>query len=174
MAAKDNRKRGVADEAPRWSNEVVGIILIAVGLLMLLSLVRYSPADLPRWGFLEAFASKTGAKGGNLIGPVGGILGFLQILLFGAAAAIVSVGLIWFGIIKLALDGRLWPRPLVGFAVLLLSGAIFLDAADWFFIEWAERCNLPSPGGVVGNGLGGYVMIGLLGRTGTMIVTGAA
>lgn len=174
MAAKDNRKRGVADEASRWSNEVVGIILIAVGLLMLLSLVRYSPADLPRWGFLEAFASKSGANGENLIGPVGGILGFLQILLFGAAAAIVSVGLIWFGIIKLALDGRLWPRPLIGFAVLLLSGAIFLDAADWFFTGWAERCNLPGPGGVVGNGLGGFVMIGLLGRTGTLIITGAA
>jgi S-DNA-T family DNA segregation ATPase FtsK/SpoIIIE len=174
MAAKDNRKRGVADEASRWSNEVVGIILMAVGLLFLLSLVRYSPADLPRWGFLEAFASKSGAKGGNLIGPVGGILGFLQILLFGAAAAIVSVGLIWFGIIKFALDGRLWPRPLVGLAVLLLSGAIFLDAADWFFTGWAERCNLPSPGGVVGNGLGGFVMIGLLGRTGTLIITGAA
>jgi S-DNA-T family DNA segregation ATPase FtsK/SpoIIIE len=174
MAAKDNRKRGVADEASRWSNEVVGIILIAAGLLMLLSLVRYSPADLPRWGFLEAFASKSGAKGENLIGPVGGILGFLQILLFGAAAAIAPVGLIWFGIIKLALDGRLWPRPLIGFGVLLLSGAIFLDAADWFFTGWAERCNLPSPGGVVGNGLGGFVMIGLLGRTGTLIVTGAA
>ena len=174
MAAKDNRKRGVADEASRWSNEVVGIILIAAGLMLLLSLVRYSPADLPRWGFLEAFASKSGAKGENLIGPVGGILGFLQILLFGAAAAIAPVGLTWFGIIKLALDGRLWPRPLVGFAVLLLSGAIFLDAADWFFTEWAERCNLPSPGGVVGNGLGGFVMIGLLGRTGTLIVTGAA
>jgi S-DNA-T family DNA segregation ATPase FtsK/SpoIIIE len=174
MAAKDNRKRGVADEASRWSNEVVGIILIAAGLMLLLSLVRYSPADLPRWGFLEAFASKSGAKGENLIGPVGGILGFLQILLFGAAAAVVSVGLIWFGIIKLALDGRLWPRPLIGFGVLLLSGAIFLDAADWFFTGWAERCNLPSPGGVVGNGLGGFVMIGLLGRTGTLIVTGAA
>ena len=174
MAAKDNRKRGVADESSRWSNEVVGVILIAAGLLMLLSLVRYSPADLPRWGFLEAFASKSGAKGENLIGPVGGILGFLQILLFGAAAAIAPVGLIWFGIIKLALDGRLWPRPLIGFGVLLLCGAIFLDAADWFFTGWAERCNLPSPGGVVGNGLGGFVMIGLLGRTGTMIVTGAA
>jgi S-DNA-T family DNA segregation ATPase FtsK/SpoIIIE len=62
----------------------------------------------------------------------------------------------------------------VGFAVLLLSGAIFLDAADWFFTEWAERCNLPGPGGVVGNGLGGFVMIGLLGRTGTLIVMGAA
>lgn len=174
MAAKDNRKRGVADEAPRWSNEVIGLILILVGLLLLLSLVRYSPADLPRWGFLEAFASKSGAKGENLIGPVGGILGFLQILLFGAAASIAPVGLIWFGIIKLVLDGRLWPRPLLGFAVLLLSGAIFLDAADWFFTGWAERCNLPSPGGVVGNGLGGFVMIGLLGRTGTLIITATA
>ena len=46
----------------------------------------------------------------------------------------------------------------MGFGVLLLCGAVFLDAADWFFTGWAERCNLPSTGGVVGNGLGEYAI----------------
>ncbi|NJM39019.1 MAG: hypothetical protein HC845_14820 [Akkermansiaceae bacterium] len=129
----DNKKRGELPEPARWSNEIIGTIWIAAGLLLLLSLVKYSPADLPRWGLLEAFAGKTGAKGENLIGPVGGILGFLQILLFGAAGGLISVGFIWFGIIKLAFDARIWPRAVMGFVILLLAGAAWLDAADFFF-----------------------------------------
>src|SRR5690606_21579149 len=105
--ARDNKKRGEVPEPGKWSNEIAGIVLIAVGLVLLLSLVSYTPADLPRWGLLEAFADKSGAKGENLIGPVGGILGFLQILLVGAAAWLIPVAVIWFGVVKLAFDGRL-------------------------------------------------------------------
>ena len=74
MAAKDNRKRGEVAEPSRWSNEITGILWMTGGLLLLLSLVKYSPADLPRAGPLEAFASKNGTAGENLIGPVGGVL----------------------------------------------------------------------------------------------------
>ena len=130
MARAGNKRKGEVEKPSRWSNEVTGVLWMAGGLLLLLSLVRYSPADLPRWGFLEAFSGKSGVEGQNLIGPVGGILGFLQILLFGAAAFLVPVMLIWFGVIKLAFDGHIWPRCVIGFAVLLLSGAAFLEAAD--------------------------------------------
>lgn len=172
MAARDNKKRGDWEEPSRWSNEIYGIVLITAGLLLLLSLINYSPADLPSWGFLEAFADKSGAKGENLIGSVGGILGFLQVLLFGAAACLLPVGLIWFGVIKLAFDGRIWPRAVIGFAVLLLCGAAWLHAADYFFTDWAQRCKLHSPGGVIGSGLGGFVLVKLFDRTGTLLITG--
>ncbi len=174
MASKDNKKRGEVDTPPRWTNEVVGIIWITAGLLLLLSLVKYSPADLPRWGFLEAFAAKSGKAGENLIGPVGGILGFLQVLLFGAAGCLIPVGLIWFGVVKLAFDGRIWPRAAIGFIILLLAGSVFLHAANWFFTDWARNCSLPSPGGVIGNGLGGFVLSSLIGTTGTLIVSASA
>ena len=174
MASKDNKKRGEVDTPSRWTNEVVGIIWITGGLLLLLSLIKYSPADLPKFGFLEAFSAKSGKAGENLIGPVGGILGFLQILLFGAAGYLIPVGFIWFGVVKLAFDGRLWPQAVIGFSMLLLSGAAFLHAADWFFTDWATNCNLPSPGGVIGNGLGGFVLSSLIGTAGTLIVTGGA
>ena len=173
MASKDNKKRGEVDEPSRWTNEVMGIIWITLGVLLLLSLVNYSPADLPRWGILEAFAGKSGASGENLIGPVGGILAFLQILLFGAAGCLIPVAFIWFGIVKLAFDGRVWPRAVVGFTVLLLAGSAWLHAADFFFKDWAQNCSLNSPGGVVGSGLGGFVLANLIGRAGTLIVTGA-
>ncbi|MCP5534336.1 MAG: DNA translocase FtsK 4TM domain-containing protein [Akkermansiaceae bacterium] len=174
MAGKDNKKRGEVAEPSRWTNEIIGILWITGGLLLLLSLVRYSPADLPKWGLLEAFASKNGEAGQNLIGPVGGILGFIQVLLFGAASFMVPVGFIWFGVVKLAFDGRLWPRTVIGFAILLFSGAAFLHAANWFFVDWANRCNLNSPGGVMGAGLGGFVLMSLIGKVGTLLVAGAA
>ncbi len=173
MASKDNKKRGEVDEPSRWSNEITGIIWITVGLLLLLSLVKYSPADLPRWGILEAFAGKSGVGGENLIGPVGGILGFIQILLFGAAGCLIPVAFIWFGVVKLAFDRPIWPRAFIGFTMLLFAGAAWLDAADYFFLDWAKRCNLTgSPGGVIGDGLGGFVLMSLIGRAGTMIATG--
>ena len=175
MAAKDNKKRGEVPEPTRWSNEITGVLWIMAGLLLLLSLVKYSPADLPRWSWFEAFAGKSGAKGENLIGPVGGILGFVQVLLFGAAGYLLPVGFIWFGIVKLAFDARIWPRAVIGFCILLLAGSAFLDAADYFFLDWAARCNLAGrPGGVVGNGVGGFALTQVIGRAGTLILTSGA
>ena len=170
MARADNKKRGALPETGKWSDDITGIVLLAVGLVLLLSLVSYSPADLPRIGLLEAFADKTGAKGGNLIGPVGAILGFLQILLVGAAAWLVPVALIWFGIMKVALKGVLWPRAVLGLVIVLFAGAAWLDAADYFFTDWAKRCRLVSPGGVLGEGLGGFVLSNIIGRAGTLIL----
>jgi DNA segregation ATPase FtsK/SpoIIIE, S-DNA-T family len=174
MAAKDNKKRGEVPEPTRWSNEITGILWIAGGLLLLLSLVKYSPADLPKVGFLEAMASKSSEAGENLIGPVGGILGLIQILLFGAAGYLVSVGFIWFGIIKLAFDARIWPRAVLGFTILLVAGAAWLDAANYFFTGWASNCHLNSPGGVIGNGVGSFALTQVIGRTGTLIFTTGA
>jgi len=174
MAHRDNKKRGEEPEPEKWSNEIVGIILIGCGLTLLLSLVSYTPADLPKWGFLEAFADKSGAESENLIGPVGGILGFVQILLFGAAGWLIPVALIWLGVLKMAFAGRLWPRASIGFLVLLLTGAAWLHAADFFFVDWANRCQISGPGGVAGQGLGGFVLTNVIGKSGTLIVTGTA
>ncbi len=182
MAYSDNKKRGEEPEPGKWSNEITGIVLISVGLLLLLSLVSYTPADLPQRWFFEAFADKTGAPRTNLIGPFGGIIGFCQIVLFGAASYFLPVGLIWFGILKVAFDGRLWPKPLIGFAVLLLSGATFFASAGIFFADWADRCHLPGAGGVMGKVIGGIdakgdgigILSMFIARAGTLIVTTAA
>jgi S-DNA-T family DNA segregation ATPase FtsK/SpoIIIE len=174
MGSRDNKKRGAPPEPGRWSNEIIGFLLIICGLVLLLALISYTPADLPRWGWLEPFADKAGKAGANFIGPVGGVLGFVQILLFGAAAWLIPVALIWFGVIKMAFDGRGWPRLCVGFAVLLVSGACFLHAADFFFTDWAQRCQGQGPGGVIGKVLGGALLSKVIGRPGTLLLTGAA
>ena len=174
MAAKDNKKRGEAPESTRWSNEVYGILWITFGLLLLLSLVKYSPADLPKWWPLRVESGRPEVRGENLLGPVGGILGFIQILLFGGAGYLASVGCIWFGVVKLAYDSRIWPRAVLGFFIVLISAAAWLHAADYFFKSWALHCNLNSPGGVIGDGVGGFVLVSVIGRAGTLILTTGA
>ncbi|MEI6653915.1 MAG: DNA translocase FtsK 4TM domain-containing protein [Verrucomicrobiota bacterium] len=173
MAVRDNKKRNEETMPRKWSNEIIGILLIAGGVVLLLSLISYSPADLPHWWLLDHFADKTGKAGANLIGPVGGVLGFAQILLFGAAACLIPAALIWFGVMKMVFDGRLWPRLLIGFAVLLVAGTCFLHAADLFFTDWALRCQVRSAGGEIGYGLGG--LLGkVIGRAGTLLLSGTA
>ena len=179
MAGKDNKKRGEVPEPSRWSNEITGIIWITSGLLLLLSLIRYSPADLRGPGhlpiigsFLANFSDPSGAEGVNLIGPVGGVLAFLLLFLFGAAGWLVAIGFIWFGILKIALNERLWPRAVMGFVTLLLTGAVWLHAAG-VLEEWRLRCRIIGPGGVVGYGLAEGIFLKLLRAPGTLILTSA-
>ena len=168
MAKSDNRKRGEVSEAPRWSNEVIGIILICVGLLAFLSVVSYTTDDLPSdWAnWMDIFRGKNH----NLIGGLGVALGFIQVALFGAAGYIVPVALIWFGVVKLVFDGRLWPRTMIGFIILTLSGAAFMHA--W---HGGERIDISRhAGGVIGHLLGNYLFLPLLSRIGSMLFLGAA
>ena len=169
MAKSDNRKRGQAPEAPRWSNEVIGIVLICAGLLAFLSVISYTPKDLPTWGWLEAFAEPRaeGEPRHNFIGITGALLGFIQLSLFGKAGYIVPVALIWFGVAKLVFDARLWPRTMTGFAVLTFSGAAFMQILHGIPGEFT------GPGGVFGYLLGHFVFLKLLGKVGSLILLGS-
>ncbi len=168
MAKSDNRKRGEVPEAPRWSNEVIGIILICAGLLAFLSVISYTPKDLPKWGILEAFAQDRapGEPRHNFIGIIGALLGFAQISLFGSAGYIVPVALIWFGVAKLVFDARLWPRTMIGFTVLTFSGAAFMHALR------GNPEDFTGPGGVTGYLLGEFIFLRLIGKVGSLILLG--
>lgn len=142
------------------------------GIILLLSQLSYTPADLPEWGIFGDFAAR-GKEGENWLGPVGGVLAFIQILLFGAAGWMVSLGLIWMGVLKIAFKGQLWPRVVPGLVVVLIAGAIWLHASGVFFDGWAERCRMPSPGGVIGNALGGSLLMPIIGKAGSILLTSA-
>jgi S-DNA-T family DNA segregation ATPase FtsK/SpoIIIE len=175
MANRVNRKRGQVEEPKKWTSEIAGFCWMAGGLILLLSQLSYSPADLPEWGMFEAFANKNGQSGENWLGPVGGILAFVQILLFGAAGWMLALGFIWFGILKFAFKIRLWPRIVLGLCVVLVAGAVWLHAAEVFFAEWAARCKLPNrPGGVIGNGVAGPLEDLLIGKAGVIIAASIA
>ncbi|QTN31596.1 DNA translocase FtsK 4TM domain-containing protein [Akkermansiaceae bacterium] len=175
MANRVNKKRGDVEEPKKWSTEIAGVSWMGGGLILLLSLLSFSPADLPDWGMFEPFADKSGASGDNWLGSVGGVLAFLQILILGAAGWMLAIGFIWFGVMKLAFRGRIWPRMALGLAVVLLAGAVWLHAAGIFFGEWVARCNLPGrPGGVLGNTVGGFLMMPVIGKPGSIAVASLA
>jgi S-DNA-T family DNA segregation ATPase FtsK/SpoIIIE len=169
MANRVNKKRGHVEEPKKWSSEIAGVCWMGGGLILLLSLLSYSPADLPDWGWFAPFAAKSDVSGENWLGPVGGMLAFIQILIFGAAGWMMALGFIWFGVMKLAFRGRLWPRIALGHTMVLVAGAVFLHATGIFFIEWAARCNFPGkPGGVIGQALGGIALMPVIGKPGTI------
>ena len=175
MGNRVNKKRGHVEEPKKWSAEIRGVSWMAGGLILLLSQLSYSPADLPEWRIFDLFAEPGDAGGDNWLGPVGGILAFVLILIFGAAGWMLSLGFIWFGVMKLAFKGRIWPRIALGHAVALVAGAVFLHAAGVFFGEWAARCNIPGkPGGVIGQALGGSLLMPVIGKPGTIALAAAA
>ncbi len=171
MARKDNRKRGKKADPPKWSNEVTGIVLIGVGLLALLAVISFTTTDLPVLGLGKSFASEGDPGTRNYIGRFGALLGLGQIALFGGAGYLVPIALVWFGVVKLVFDGRLWPRTLIGFAVMLLAGATFLEAvfpdADW----WSSGKRIQA-GGLLGMLFGDVLLVPVINRPGTAIVSG--
>lgn len=168
MAKSDNRKKGQKPEPAKWSSEIAGIVLIGFGMLSFLAVISFTVSDLPVWGLGETFAEGAEAvePRQNFIGRIGALLGLLQVALFGRAGYVIPVALIWFGVVKLMLNGRLWPRTILGFTVLALSGAVFLHAA------WARPGELLGAGGLVGRILGGLVLMPLIGKWGTLILSG--
>ncbi len=170
-----NRKRGSsARQWPEWSGEVAGLVLICLGILCFLSVISYTPGDLPVLGMFKSFASDSAPNTprANLIGPVGTLLGVAQLALFGAVGYLIPIALIWFGLVKMVFNGRLWPRTVIGLAVLIVSGAVALQGIGVWFADWARQINITGPGGLVGFGLGDHVIQPLLGRTGTVLVAG--
>ena len=183
MGKGDNRKRGRTTEPSKWSNEIIGIILIAVGLLLFLAVISFTRSDLPVWKIGSTFANgdEPTLPRQNFIGSIGTLLGLAQVSLFGKAGFLVPIALIWFGVVKLVFDGRLWSRTIIGFAVLTISGSVFMQAV------FAEPGQILGPGGVVGRLLAGFpaiassdgststssgLLIPLIGKWGTIILSG--
>ena len=168
MATKKPSKRSPTTDSSIWSNELVGILLIGVGLVAFLSVISFVRADLPVWGLGKSFAATAEPElpRQNFIGALGALIGLLHHTLVGKAGFIIPVALIWFGVIKLIFNGRLWPRTLIGFAILAFSGAAFLYA-------WRpEVTGITGSGGLFGYLLGKFALIPVIGSTGTMIICG--
>jgi|688.fasta_scaffold44497_5 S-DNA-T family DNA segregation ATPase FtsK/SpoIIIE len=169
MAKNENFKRGESPIPDKRNSEIIGIILLIVGVVALLSLVSYSPYDKPVAG-LMGIAENTKGHQQNLIGPVGALLGAFQITLLGAAGYLIPVALIWFGVAKLLFNARLWPRTMTGFGIVILSAACILEVSNSFFQHWKEHYIIVGPGGLLGRGIGYYILQLLLGKTGSMIL----
>ena len=180
MARSRNKSKRKGADGSRWSGEAMGILLSGTGILLLLSLISYTPGDLPikfpltDWTFLGGFALDMEANHPrqNWIGPVGTLIGFVQIQLFGVAAYLLPLGLLWLGVGRLFLGAFFSVRTWIGFAVCLVSGASLFAVQNSFFTAWQESYLIAGTGGGVGEGLGIVVFKGLLSTMGSIILLG--
>ncbi len=170
MAKPQNRARKqravVASE--EGGQEILGIILVVIGLILFISFLKFTTVDFAGWALLGSFAPENAVDGPtqNLIGPIGALVGFVFIGLFGAAAYLVAGGVVWLGIAIAWFKSRLGARTVLGFIALMLGSAALFNVLGWaenrYHVQWA--------GGVLGEGIGHYVFQNLLGPIGSAII----
>lgn len=161
MAASRNKPRNKTKDRKPWPNEVLGILLCGGGVLLLLSLVSYSPDDL---------ADLWSGDKVNWIGPVGTCLGYAFLWTFGAAAYLLPICMLWMGVAKLLFDARPGWRTWLGCGIFVISGAALLAVQGLALHEWAQRVHIVGPGGKFGYFLGTRFLEALLNTAGAILV----
>ncbi len=148
--------------------EVIGLTLLVVGVLLLLALVSYSPGDVPVW-FPGSHGEKSAHVMRNYVGSLGAIMAFLSYALLGAASYLLAAALIGYGAV--ACIGRqigFAMRPLwtAGFVA---SGACLIHVLGWSLIDRA-KLNLGSEGGFIGEFLGGKIFSAIFGPAAVLVL----
>ncbi len=168
MARQNKARKQQAVLEREGGQELVGIGMILGGLLLFVSLIRYTPVDFVDWKLVGSFAPKDAVDGPtqNLIGPIGALLGLFVIGLFGAAAYLLAAGTIWLGVAIAWFKSRLSTRTILGFGALILASAALFNVLGLFKGigqgSWA--------GGALGEGIGNYLFKSLLGTAGSAIL----
>ena len=164
MAGSSNKLKNNETQRKPWPNEVAGVILAAVGILLLLSLVSHSPQDF------NAATGDTQPDKVNLIGVVGAFIGHLLLMGFGAAAYLIPVTVLWLAIARLFFDTSPSWRTIAGCAVLVLSAAALMGVQSIFLNEWVAYNSLLGAGGGTGYILGTRFLEALLNKVGAVLV----
>ncbi len=168
MASPKNKLKNTKQEKKPWPNEVLGILLCGGGILLLLSLVSYSPHDLPSLPGLGGELPEGGSV--NWIGPVGVFFGYVLLMGFGAAAYLLPLTLIWMGVAKLIFDARASLRTWLGCAVFIFSGAALMGVQSLILMGWSDVNGLVGAGGWSGYWLGTRCLEALLNKPGAFLV----
>ncbi len=150
-------------------HEFTGLILLASGLVIFLSLISYAPADLPGWMPFHQATSSASKQTLNFLGVFGAILAFLTYSLLGSSAYLVCAMLLGYGSAKLILPGtRLSKRALWSISF-VCSGACLAHLLNIPLID-ADRLSLTSEGGWFGKFVGGTLLQTALGSIGAISV----
>jgi len=149
-------------------HEVLSLALLGLGMLLFLSLISYTPVDVPSWFPLSSVASARGPVF-NFIGRTGAIVACSSYAFLGAASYLLAALLLGYGGAKLLnpelrLSARAWWS-----IAFIASGACLAHLLPWSLLDM-DRLNIAGPGGWVGKWIGGLLLKNLLGSVGSIIV----
>ncbi|MGJ8672197.1 DNA translocase FtsK 4TM domain-containing protein [Rubritalea sp.] len=171
MASQKNRVRGEEPESslPSWFNEVAGIALIGIGIILTLSLITFTPHDMPIWGIGGVVDNEPNIPRENSIGVVGALFAYFILFIFGAAGYLLPIGLLWLGIAYAFMGAQFSKRTLIGLICFVLCGSCLLAVTE-LLEGWSRANHFMGPGGFAGYWLGSKVLEGLLNKTGAVIL----
>ncbi|MEI6871994.1 MAG: DNA translocase FtsK, partial [Verrucomicrobiota bacterium] len=169
---KDTPETQKTDAAPHnAAHEFTGLALLALGLVLFLSLISYTPQDIPGWfPFQTASVPSNSAHTLNFLGILGALIAWGTYSLLGGAAYLLCAMLLGYGSAKLILPGTYLSRRALWSISFVLSGACLAQILDLPLID-ARRLQLPGEGGLVGKILGDFLR-NLLGVLGALVVLG--
>lgn len=153
-----------AGKNKHW-NEVIGLLLFAVGLLIMLSLVSYSAAD-PCFSL-----SGTGAAIRNHIGIIGAYLSDALLRLFGVSAYFIPLFLFGYAVYFAAGGEAVHPHlKKIGALVLFIAATAFFGLQG----STLRLFNVQVPSGGMLGGAVSYILLRGFSFTGAYIITGTA
>ncbi|MFA7233368.1 MAG: DNA translocase FtsK [Terrimicrobiaceae bacterium] len=138
-----------------WAaNFFIGFILVCLGAYLFISLVTYSPGDVPKWARLIYTKASASAVTHNMGGLFGALLAGHVLYLFGAAGYLLAVGLVGYGLAKWFVPNySLKDKAGWGVVMGLLAACLF-QIQPWVLKSWNASIGIEGPGGWIGLNLG--------------------
>lgn len=171
MAAKKNtaKKKNDAKSLPSWFNEVTGIGLIGLGLILLLSIISFDIHDVPQ--YLNGQRPEGQTESQNMIGLLGAWIAWGFLLIFGVASFLLAIGSMWLGIAYAFMSSKITKRLVIGLIFFVIIGACLVNITG-LCTGWSKSVGLTEhkPGGNIGYFVGTRFFEALLNRFGAVLV----
>lgn len=158
------------EKTHRTTDEIVALSLLVMGTLVFLSLISYSPADVPGW-FPLGSSAKAPRGSSNFIGPTGAIIACTLYSFLGAAAYLLCAVLLGYGGAKLLRPEKQLARQALWAGVFLLCAASLAELLPFRIID-APHLKVAGEGGLIGKWFGLYFARKILGSIGAVLVLG--
>jgi S-DNA-T family DNA segregation ATPase FtsK/SpoIIIE len=162
-----NKRSSKQQTSHRGWGDVLGLLFISLGLLLLVALISYEPADLPQ------HAAPPNPIPENWIGRFGAHMGYGLFFVFGAAAFLIPVLLLGFGLAHfvpiLMYLMHSW-RARSAATGLIISCMGMLDLFDASLGKLTQTIGSHSAGGLIGQILNDKMIVFFFNRTGAIII----
>ncbi|HEY5621548.1 MAG TPA: DNA translocase FtsK [Pontiella sp.] len=155
-------KRKTEEPVRSGWREIAGILVGTFGLMLLLGVLSYNPADI------SVFQNTPESH--NWIGPVGAWTAYLSFMYFGVAGYVIPSCVLWIGVSSVFWSARqMYPR-ILWFILGLFCLAGLTDMNEQVWLGTVERLNIGSPGGLMGEVLAQRSLGYWIGHAGAGIV----
>ncbi len=168
------RIKDIPQEAPPHTaaHEFTGLILLASGLILFLSLISYTPADVPGWfPFHSTSASAPSKHTLNFLGQIGAIIALIAYSALGSAAYLLCAMFLGYGSAKVILPGTRLNRRALWSLLFIGSGACLAQILNFPLLD-AKRLELIGEGGWLGKLVGEMLLRDLIGGVGAVLLLG--